>query len=220
IEGNNLTRDLAHFRRNHRAAAHLVARVARAVHCAHQHGILHRDLKPGNILLDIHKQPHVTDFGLAKRLDGSSSLSSDGAVVGTASYMAPEQAAAQSQHLTPAADVYSLGVILYELLTGRPPFQAQTVLETLLLVVEREPEPPRRLNPAIGRDLETICLKCLDKRPQRRYASAAALADDLECWVEGRPIGARRVGRVEQLWLWCQRKPVLAGLSAAAMVLL
>jgi predicted Ser/Thr protein kinase len=219
IQGTNLSQGLPHFRANHRAAAFLLAKVARAIHAAHRRGILHRDLKPGNILLDASKQPYITDFGLAKRLDGASSLPSAGAVVGTASYMAPEQARGQTP-LTPAADIYSLGAILYEMLTGQPPFRAETPLETLRQVVEREPLPPRKLNPKIHRDLEIICLKCLDKRPQRRYASAEKLAKDLENWVEGRPIQARRVGRAERAWLWCRRKPVLAALSATAALLL
>jgi WD40 repeat protein/tRNA A-37 threonylcarbamoyl transferase component Bud32 len=221
IEGSSLSRELAHYRRNHKAAAFLVARVARAVHFAHQRGILHRDLKPGNILLDAGKQPHVTDFGLAKRLDASGSLSRDGAVLGTASYMAPEQAAARDSRLTPAADVYSLGAILYELLTGRPPFRGETIMQTLWQVLDREPMQPRRLNPAVPRDLETICLYCLDKRPSQRFSSAAALADELERWVEGQPLrDARRVRWPERSWLWCRRKPVLASLSAAAVLLL
>ncbi|HEY7426130.1 MAG TPA: serine/threonine-protein kinase, partial [Gemmataceae bacterium] len=220
IDGNNLSQDMPHFRGNHRAAAFLLVKVARAVHAAHRHNILHRDLKPGNILLDTTKQPHVTDFGLAKRLDGASSLSPAGAAVGTPGYMAPEQAAARTGGLFPAADIYSLGAILYEMLTGQPPFRAATPLETLLQVIESEPPPPRQLNPKIDRDLEIICLKCLDKRPQRRYTSAEKLAEDLENWVEGKPIQARRVNRAERAWLWCRRKPVLAALSATAALLL
>jgi WD40 repeat protein len=220
IDGHSVFCELGHYRRHHKAAAYLVARVARAVHFAHEHepSILHRDLKPANILLDAAKQPHVTDFGLAKQLDASSSLSPEGAVIGTASYMAPEQAT--GGRLTPAADVYSLGTVLYELLTGRPPFQGATALETLAQVVSDPPVPPRRLNPAVPRDLETICLYCLDKRPHKRFSSAAALADDLERWVEGQPLReARRVRWPERAWLWCRRKPVLASLGAAAVLL-
>ncbi len=220
IEGRNLGTDMPHFAANHRAAAHLMAKVAQAVQHAHERGILHRDLKPGNILLDAAKQPHVTDFGLARRLDEPSSLSPSGAVIGTASYMAPEQAMAQSRCLTAAADVYALGAVLYEMLTGRPPFQNANLMQTLRAVVEQEPERPGKLNPRTHPDLEIICLKCLDKRPGRRYATAAALADDLERWGEGRPIQARPVGPMERAWLWCRRRPVVAGLAGAAAVLL
>ena len=218
IEGDNLGADMPHFNANHRAAALLLAKVARAVQHAHDHGILHRDIKPGNILLDAAKQPHVTDFGLARRLDESSSLSASGAVIGTVSYMAPEQAAAQCRRLTAAADVYALGAVLYEMLTGRPPFKNPNVVQTLRDVVEREPERPRKLNRRVPRDLEVICLKCLDKRPHRRYATAAALADDLERCVVGRPIQGRSVGRAERLWLWCRRQPVAVALAAAVFL--
>jgi WD40 repeat protein len=218
IEGGSLSRDLAHYRRNHKAAAFLMARVARAVHFSHQREVLHLDLKPGNVLLDARKQPHVTDFGLAKWLGESGSLSPEGAVIGTAGYMAPEQAAGRDRRLTPAADVYGLGAILYEMLTGRPPFQGATVVETLWQVLDRAPAPPRQLNPAVPRDLETICLRCLDKRPSHRYASAEKLAEDLENWVEGKPIAARRVGRLERAWLWCRRRPALVGLTTATLL--
>jgi eukaryotic-like serine/threonine-protein kinase len=220
IEGRSVSCDLAHYQRHHKAAAFLVARVARAVHFAHEHSVLHRDLKPANILLDAARRPLVTDFGLAKQLDASISLSPDGAVIGTASYMAPEQARGEGKQVGAAADVYSLGAVLYELLTGRPPFQGTTVLETLAQVVNDPPIPPRRLNTGVPRDLETICLLCLDKRPARRYASAEALAEDLGRWDKGKPIQARRVRWPERAWLWCRRKPVLAALSAASVLLL
>jgi serine/threonine protein kinase len=191
-----------------RQGAELIATVARAVHHAHQRGILHRDLKPGNILIDGQGQPHVTDFGLAKRVAGDVRQTQTGAIVGTPSYMPPEQARSEKV-LTTAVDVYSLGAILYELLTGRPPFRAATALDTVWQVLEREPERPRKFNAQIDRDLETICLKCLEKDPVRRYESAAALAVDLEHWLADEPILARPSGPPKRVLKWVKRNPAL-----------
>jgi WD40 repeat protein/predicted Ser/Thr protein kinase len=216
IEGTSLTR---REKGDARQEAGLTATVARAVHYAHQHGILHRDLKPSNILVDPAGVPYVTDFGLAKRVDADRSLTEPGALVGTPRYMAPEQAAGRKD-LTVAADVYSLGVVLYERLTGQTPFDGPTVPEILRRVQEAEPPRPSSITPGLNRDLETICLKCLEKDAAKRYGSAEALADDLERWLRREPILARPVGEVERLWRWCRRNPVVAGLAVSLMLAL
>lgn len=200
-----------------REAARLVQSLAQAMEAAHQAHVIHRDLKPANVLLTADGTPKITDFGLAKKLDVEGQTHT-GAVMGTPSYMAPEQADGHKD-IGPAADVYALGAILYELLTGRPPFKAATMLDTIMQVKNDEPVPPRRLQSKVPRDLETICLKCLQKQPSRRYASAAALADDLRRFRAGEPISAHPVGRWQRGWKWAKRRPAVAGLLAAVVVL-
>ena len=200
-----------------RDAARLVEILARAIDEAHRLGIVHRDLKPANILLTADGIPKIADFGLAKWLNVETSLTRTQLIVGSPSYMAPEQAGQSSTPIGPAADVYSLGAILYELLTGRPPFQAATVLETLEQVRSDEPIPPSRLRPKLPRDLVTICLKCLEKEPARRYASSIELADDLRRFEAGQTIRARPVGGHERLWRWCRREPLVASLALALL---
>jgi serine/threonine protein kinase len=201
-----------------REAATLVRTVAEAVHYAHQAGVIHRDLKPANILLDRAGHPRVTDFGLAKRVQGDSHLTGTGQILGTPSYMPPEQAGASADQVGPASDVYALGAVLYAVLTGRPPFSAASPLDTVIQVLEQDPVSPRQLNAAVPRDLETIALKCLEKSPTRRYATAQDLADELGRYLAGEPIEARPISPDERLWRWCRRHPARA--VAAGTVLL
>ncbi|MFI5455460.1 MAG: WD40 repeat domain-containing serine/threonine protein kinase [Isosphaerales bacterium] len=215
----HLNHDLGRFRNDHQRAARLVASIARALHHAHQRGILHRDVKPSNVLLDDTDRPFIADFGLAKRLDMETTLTESGAILGTPGYLAPEQAAGKSLAVTTSSDVYGLGAILYTLLTGKPPLAGGTVLETLARVRDHDPESPSRFNPQVDRDLEAICLKCLEKEPTRRYGSAEALAEDLERWQRGEPIYARPLGRLRRSWRWCRRNPAFAAMAAVIALL-
>ncbi len=220
VDGPSLAERLTRFTADPRSAAKLVSEVALAVHHAHQRGILHRDLKPSNIVLDPEGLAHVTDFGLAKKIEGGGDLSVSGSLMGTPSYMSPEQASGSRNSVTTAADVHGLGAVLYAMLTGRPPYQGGSVAETLEWVLERPPERPGIVNRLVTRDLETICLKCLEKDPKRRYESAASLANDLSRFVRGETILARPVGRIEALWRGCQRNPVAAAMVTALVALL
>jgi WD40 repeat protein/predicted Ser/Thr protein kinase len=221
VEGRNLSELLRANPLTVRQAAELLQSIALTVHFAHEHGVLHRDLKPSNVLVDALGVPHVTDFGLAKRMGGEADLTLTGQVLGSPNYMAPEQASSERETVGPASDVYSLGAILYHLLCGRPPFLADSMTQTLRLVVEGEPVSPRLLNASLSRDLETVCLKCLEKDPPRRYGSARELADELGRFLRHEPIRARPTGPVGRLDQWRKRKPALAGsLGAGALLLL
>jgi serine/threonine-protein kinase len=202
-----------------RHAAELIAKLARTVHYAHEHGILHRDIKPGNILLDAKGEPHLTDFGLARLVETESTVTRTMEVLGTPSYMAPEQAVGNNARLTSATDIYGLGAVLYQLLTGHPPFAGGTTFETVRLVLDTEPRQPRLWNSKVDRDLATICLKSLDKDPQRRYFSALALAEDLERWLKHEPIRARRTGIFTRGRKWVRRNPTSALLVASLIAL-
>jgi tetratricopeptide (TPR) repeat protein len=197
----------------------MVMELCRAMSVAHAAGIIHRDLKPSNVLLTLDGKPKITDFGLAKQLKGDSQQTQTGAIMGTPSYMAPEQAWGQTHEIGPLSDQYALGAILYEMLVGRPPFQGATTLETLDLARNQEPVPPTRLQPKVPADLATICLKALQKDPAKRFPDAAALAGDLQSFLEGKPILARPVCAPERLWRWCKRNPRVASLAAAVVVL-
>jgi serine/threonine protein kinase/Tfp pilus assembly protein PilF len=200
-------------------AAELIAKVARTVHYAHERGILHRDIKPGNILLDQKGEPHLTDFGLARLIETESTMTRTQEVLGTPSYMAPEQAAGNNAAISSVTDVYGLGAVLYQLLTGHPPFAGGTTYETIKLVLDTDPRQPRLLNPKIDRDLSTICLRCLEKDPKRRYSSALALAEDLERWLKHEPIQARHTGIFARAKKWVQRNPSSALLAASLVAL-
>jgi tetratricopeptide (TPR) repeat protein/predicted Ser/Thr protein kinase len=220
VNGTSLDRRLEEFAGDPHASARLVATAARAVHHAHQRGILHRDLKPANVLVDEKGEPHVTDFGLAKRLDGSQEATQSGALLGTPSYMSPEQASGSRDVISTSTDVYGLGTILYAMLAGRAPFAGTTLVDTLEMVRNQIPEPPTLLNSRVPRDLEIICLKCLEKEPQRRYQSSLALAEDLERWLLGMPILARPVSAATRVLLWCRRNPALAAMGALLVLAL
>jgi serine/threonine protein kinase/Tfp pilus assembly protein PilF len=220
VEGGQLDEVVSRNPISIQRAAELLVKIARTVQFAHEHGILHRDIKPGNILLDRGGEPHLTDFGLARLLEQESTITNSFDVLGTPSYMSPEQAAGHIKELTPAADVYSLGAVFYQMLTGEPPFAGGTTYDTIRMVLESEPGNPRARNPKIDVDLATICLKCLEKNPQNRYETAAALADDVERWLRHEPIKARRAGVFIRGKKWLQRNPstAISAVSLAAFV--
>jgi serine/threonine protein kinase/tetratricopeptide (TPR) repeat protein len=219
VEGGQLDEVVKREPMPMRQAVELIAKVARTVHYAHEHGILHRDIKPGNILLDQKGEPHLTDFGLARLVETESTVTRTMEVLGTPSYMAPEQAVGNNAAVSNVTDVYGLGAVLYQLLTGHPPFAGGTTYETIKLLLDTEPRQPRLLNPKIDRDLSTICLKCLEKDPKRRYSSALSLAEDLERWLKHEPINARRTGLITRGRKWVQRNPTSALLAASLVAL-
>jgi serine/threonine-protein kinase len=220
IAGSNLAASTRHGPVDPERAARCLAGVAHAVQFLHDHGIVHRDLKPSNILLDAAGAPYVTDFGLAKVFDDNDDRTQTGVILGTPGYMSPEQAAGRVADISSRSDIYSLGAILYELLTGRPPFREENQLNTILQVLEGEPTLPRQLNGRVPSELERICLKCLDKAPERRYASATALANDLDRYLRGEPVEARPAGLVSRVRRWIRREPGLAARLAIMAVVM
>jgi serine/threonine protein kinase/WD40 repeat protein len=220
IEGGTLRDHLANLQKNSKATAALMIKVAGAIQTAHQRGVLHRDLKPGNILIDTEGEPHVTDFGLAKQMDSVSSATLSGQLLGTPSYMAPEQAEGGARNVTTAADIYGLGAIFYEILAGVPPHKGESLMETLKFVAEAEVTNPSRYNPSVDRDLQTIAMKCLERDPAARFPSAKDLADDLARWLRGEPIEARPSGEFERALKWVKRKPVHAVAAGLGILLL
>src|SRR5262245_51459819 len=218
VEGGQLDEVVKREPMSIRRAVELIAKVARTVHYAHEHGILHRDIKPGNILLDQNGEPHLTDFGLARLAETDSTITGTREVLGTPSYMAPEQAAGEHTKISKATDVYGLGAVLYQLLTGQPPVAGGTTYETVKFLLDPEPRPPRSLNSKIDRELSTICLKCLEKDPKRRYSSALALAEDLEHWLKHEPIRAHRTGVFARGRKWVRRNPKLVVAGIAGLI--
>jgi len=222
VDGQSLTDRLKDGPLSATEAATLMVPIVDGLACAHDNGVIHRDLKPSNVLLDSSGTPRVTDFGLARQMENDSNLTATGQVMGTPSYMPPEQAAGEIDRIDARSDIYSLGAILYTLVTGRPPFQAAHIVETLRQVIDEEPVEPRVLNPDVDVDLETICLKCLNKEPAQRYQTARELGEELKRYVDGHPIHARSVTRVERLWRWCRRNrmvALLSGTAAASMLI-
>src|SRR6266576_2831573 len=219
VEGGQLDQVIKRKPMSIRHATELIAKVARTVDYAHEHGILHRDIKPGNILLDQKGEPHLTDFGLARLVQTESTMTRTLDVLGTPSYMAPEQAVGNNAAVGSVTDVYGLGAVLYQLLTGQPPFAGGATYETIKLLLDTEPKQPRLLNPKIDRDLSTICLKCLEKDPKRRYSSALALAEDLERWLKHEPIRARHTGISTRARKWVRRNRSIAALIALSIAL-
>jgi hypothetical protein len=217
IDGGSLAKTMSGEALPEHKAAQLVFTLARAVHFAHQHGVVHRDIKPANVLHGANGALKLTDFGLAKLLDTDANPTRSQAILGTVKYMAPEQAEGRLRDIGPHTDVYALGVLLYELLIGHPPFRGDTDLSIRAQIVTAEPVPPRRLRSQVTRDLETICLKCLRKEPHKRYVSAEALADDLQSFLLGEPVLARPIGQAERLWRWCRRRPAIATMLASLL---